>query len=170
MINQNNLMNEKLALVEELGVHFEDADNLTPLASRIFVYLILNGAEGATFEELTEELKASKSSISTNLQLLQSNKRITYYTKCGDRKRYFKISPSHFISRLDEKIELWTKELVNNQKIYDYKKKMLEHNNNYDENNLNIQFNKQYKEFIDKMINNLTELKQNILTIINQKQ
>lgn len=171
MINENNLMAEKLALVEELGVHFEEADNLAPLASRIFVYLILNGAEGATFEELTEKLEASKSSISTNLQLLQSNKRITYYTKCGDRKRYFKISPSHFISRLDEKIELWTIELGNHQKIYNYKKKLLQlKNNNDDENNLSLRFNIQYMEFTNKMINNLQEIKQNILTIINQKE
>jgi len=170
MINENNLMAEKLALVEELGVHFEDADNLAPLASRIFVYLILNGAEGATFEELTEKLEASKSSISTSLQLLQSMGRITYYTKCGDRKRYFKISPNHVISRLDEKIDLWTKEKNNHQKIYNYKKKLLELNNNYDENNISIQFNLHNLEFIDKMINNLLALKQNLLTVINQKQ
>jgi DNA-binding transcriptional regulator GbsR (MarR family) len=170
MIDENNLMAEKLALVEELGVHFEDADHLAPLASRIFVYLILNGIEGATFEELTEKLEASKSSISTNLQLLQSIGRITYYTKCGDRKRYFKVSPNHVISRLDEKIALWTKDKINHQKIYNYKKRLLQLKNNYDENNLSLQFNKQYMEFIDKMIDNLTELKQNILTIINQKE
>ncbi|PKP13041.1 MAG: transcriptional regulator [Bacteroidetes bacterium HGW-Bacteroidetes-3] len=170
MINENNLMAEKMALVEELGVYFESSDNLAPLASRIFVYLILNGIEGATFEELTEKLEASKSSISTNLLLLQSIGRVTYSTKCGDRKRYFKVSPNHIISRLDEKIALWTKDKNNHQKIYNYKKKMLELNNNYDENNLSLKFNTQYMEFIDKMINNLTELKQNILTIINQKE
>lgn len=170
MINENNLMAEKMMLVEELGVHFECADNLAPLASRIFVYLILKGIEGATFEELTEKLEASKSSISTNLQLLQSIGRITYYTKCGDRKRYFKISPNYVISRLDGKIEMWTKDKNNHQKIYNYKKKLLQLNNNYDENNLSLQFNIQYIDFIDKMINNLTELKQNILTIVNQKE
>ena len=170
MINENNLMAEKMALVEELGVYFESSDNLAPLASRIFVYLILNGIEGATFEELTEKLEASKSSISTNLLLLQSIGRVTYSTKCGDRKRYFKVSPNHIISRLDEKIALWTKDKDNHQKIYNYKKKMLKLNNNYDENNLSLQFNRQYMDFIDKMINNLTELKQNILTIINQKE
>lgn len=170
MTNENNLLAEKLALVEELGVHFESSDNLAPLASRIFVYLILNGIEGATFEELTEKLEASKSSISTNLQLLQSIGRVTYSTKCGDRKRYFKVSPNHIISRLEEKIEMWAKDKTNHQKIYNYKKKMLELKNNYDENNLSLQFNRQYMDFIDKMINNLIELKKNILTIVNQKE
>ncbi|MFA5297190.1 MAG: transcriptional regulator [Lutibacter sp.] len=169
MSNENDLTVEKLALVEELGAHIEYADNLAPLASRIFVYLILNGIEGATFEELTEKLEASKSSISTNLQLLQSMGRITYYTKCGERKRYFKVSANYFISRLNDQIELWTKELSNHQKIYNYKKKILKLNNNFTENNLNLKFNVQYCEFINKMINNLTELKQDTLTIINQE-
>ena len=168
MIDENNLIKEKLALVEELGVHMECADNLSPLASRIFIYLILNGSEGATFDELIEKLEASKSSISTNLQLLQSMGRITYYTKCGDRKRYFKVSANYFISRLDNQIELWTKELGNHQKIYNYKKKLLQLNNSFTENNINLKFNVQYSEFITKMISNLTELKQNTLTIINQ--
>ena len=169
MINENDLIKEKLTLVEELGVHLEHVDNLAPLASRIFIYLILNGTEGATFEELTEKLEASKSSISTSLQLLQSMGRITYYTKCGDRKRYFKVSANYFISRLDDQIELWSKELSNHQKIYNYKKKILQSNNNYDKNNLNLKFNVQYSEFIKKMINNLAELKQNTLTILNQE-
>ncbi|MGV8946535.1 MAG: GbsR/MarR family transcriptional regulator [Lutibacter sp.] len=168
MIDENNLIKEKLALVEELGVHTECTDNLAPLASRIFIYLILNGSEGATFDELIEKLEASKSSISTNLQLLQSMGRITYYTKCGDRKRYFKVSANYFISRLDNQIELWTKELGNHQKIYNYKKKLLQLNNSFTENNINLKFNAQYSEFITKMISNLTELKQNTLTIINQ--
>ncbi|MFZ2284299.1 MAG: transcriptional regulator [Lutibacter sp.] len=170
MINEDDLIKDKLALVEELGVHFETADNLAPLASRIFVYLILNGDEGASFEELTEKLEASKSSISTNLQLLQSIGRITYYTKCGDRKRYFKISANHFISRLDEKIALWTVELGNHQKVFNYKKNMLQLNNNYDENNVNLKFNSEYMEFTNKMIKILSELKQYILTIVNQKE
>ena len=168
MINEEDLLKEKLALVEELGVHFESNDNLPPLASRIIVYLILNGVEGATFEELVEKLEASKSSISTNLQLLQSIDRITYFTKCGDRKRYFKMSPNYMISRMDERISLWEQEKRNHQKIYNYKEKMLQLTNEYNENHLSLLFNKQYIEFINKMKNNLEELKQNLLTIINK--
>lgn len=170
MMKEEGLLKEKLALVEELGVHFECTDNLPPLASRIAVYLVLNGVEGATFEELVENLEASKSSISTNLHLLQSMGRISYYTRCGDRKRYFKMSTNHLITRLEEKISLWEKEKNNHQKIYNYKEKMLHLNNEYKENHMSLQFNKQYIEFINKMTNNLTELKLNLLTIINQKE
>ena len=41
MEKKEQLVKEKLALVEELGIHFESNDNLPPLASRIIVYLIL---------------------------------------------------------------------------------------------------------------------------------
>ena len=170
MIDERELLKEKLALVEELGVYFECNDNLSPLASRISVYLILNGVEGATFGELVEKLEASKSSISTNLQLLQTMNRITYYTKSGDRKRHFKMSPNYLKSRMEEKISLWEKEKNNHQKIYNYKEKVLQLNKKYNENHISLQFNKQYMEFIDKMINNLTELKKSLLTIINQEE
>ncbi|NLP58524.1 GbsR/MarR family transcriptional regulator [Lutibacter sp. B1] len=159
MISEEDLIKEKLALVEELGVHFESSDNLPPLAARIAVYLILSGIEGATFEELVEKLEASKSSISTNLHLLQSMERITYYTRCGDRKRHFTISPNHVISRLEEKIDLWEKEKSNHQKVQDYKQKIIKFNKKYNENNLGLEFNQQYIEFINKMISHLAELK-----------
>jgi len=170
MDKKDELLKEKLALVEELGIHFECSDTLPPLASRIIVYLILNGVEGATFDELVEKLEASKSSISTNLHLLQSLNRITYFTKSGDRKRHFRMSPNYIISRMEEKISLWEKEKSNHQKIYNYKEKMLQLNNDYNENHLSLQFNKQIIEFINKMINNLTNLKQNLLTIINKEE
>jgi len=170
MMKEEGLLKEKLALVEELGVHFECNDNLPPLASRIIVYLILTGVEGATFEELVEKLEASKSSVSTNLQLLQSIDRITYFTRCGDRKRHFKISPSYIIARMDERISMWQKESKNNRKIFDYKVKALQVNNKYNENHPSIQFSAQVEEFINKMINNLEELKQNLLTIINKEE
>jgi DNA-binding transcriptional regulator GbsR (MarR family) len=170
MINKEDLLKEKLALVEELGIHFESNDNMPPLASRIVVYLILNGAKGTTFEELVDKLEASKSSISTNLQLLQSKDRINYFTKCGDRKRYFKLSPNYAMSRMEERILIWEKEKSTHLKLYNYKKKMLQLNNEYNENHVSLQFNKKYIEFITKMIQNLNELKQNLQTIINQEE
>ncbi|UMB59752.1 MarR family transcriptional regulator [Lutibacter sp. A80] len=170
MKEKEDLLKEKMALVEELGVHFECNDNLSPLASRIIVYLILNGAQGATFEELVDALKASKSSISTNLHLLQSMDRISYFTKCGDRKRYFKLSSNYIMTRMTERISLWENEKNNHLKIYNYKEKMLKLNNEYKEDHVSLQFNKQHMVFISKMITNLKELKQNLLTIINNEE
>jgi DNA-binding transcriptional regulator GbsR (MarR family) len=85
---------EKEELIEMFGIHFEKLYNLPPLGSRILGILILDGCrDGITFESLVERLEASKSSVSTNLNLLLKLGKIKYYTISGDRKKYFKASP-----------------------------------------------------------------------------
>lgn len=83
---------EKLRLVESLGVHFENKDHLAPVAARILSYAILTGKQGVTFEDLVSNLCASKSTISTHLNHLQDLKKLEYFTKPGDRKKYFIIN------------------------------------------------------------------------------
>ncbi|MGV3460791.1 MAG: GbsR/MarR family transcriptional regulator [Flavobacterium sp.] len=85
---------EKEELIEMFGINFETHHNLPPLGSRLLATLILDGCRcGITFEDLVERLGASKSSVSTNLNLLQKIGKITYYTLPGDRKKYFKPAP-----------------------------------------------------------------------------
>ena len=55
----------------------------------ILSYIILTGKAGTTFEDLVTNLGASKSTISTHLNHLQDLKKIEYFTKTGDRKKYF---------------------------------------------------------------------------------
>jgi DNA-binding transcriptional regulator GbsR (MarR family) len=107
MINQE----EKKELIEMFGVHFEKHYNMSPLSSRILGLLIVDGCKaGMTFEELVTKLEASKSSVSTNLNLLLKIGRIEYYTLPGDRKKYFKAAPlsqrfNNYLSLLeDEKL------------------------------------------------------------------
>ncbi|NDI99611.1 hypothetical protein GWA97_11040 [Flavobacterium sp. LaA7.5] len=85
---------EKDEIIELFGVHFETHYNLPPLASRILGTLIIDSCKaGITFEELTERTGASKSSVSTSLNLLLKMGKIIYYTVPCDRKKYFKPSP-----------------------------------------------------------------------------
>ncbi len=101
------LLKQKQELVELLGVHFEKFQMIPPLAARILAFLIVdNRNEGVTFEELVNEIQASKSSISTNVNLLLKRENIYYCTKTGDRKKYFKVSPlSYRLKYLLENIE-----------------------------------------------------------------
>ncbi len=109
-----DLKKEKEELVELFGTHFERLYNLPPLASRILGTLILDGCRnGITFEELLERHGASKSSVSTSINLLLSLDKITYYTIAGDRKKYFKPAP--FSARL-----------LNYQKMIEFEKQLLE--------------------------------------------
>src|SRR6056297_3505066 len=96
---------QKKKLIEEAGIYFEKRHNLPPLAARIYSIMVLSSLEGYTFEELMEITQASKSSVSTNLNLLQQLKFVEYYTKPGERKRYFRSSGSFLQNMLNEQYE-----------------------------------------------------------------
>ncbi|KDN53902.1 GbsR/MarR family transcriptional regulator [Flavobacterium seoulense] len=88
------IQKEREELIEMFGIYFESLYNISPLASRILGTLIVEGCKsGLTFESLVEKLSASKSSISTNLNLLLKMEKISYFTIAGDRKKYFKAAP-----------------------------------------------------------------------------
>ncbi|MGK4566724.1 GbsR/MarR family transcriptional regulator [Flavobacterium sp. 3HN19-14] len=95
---------EKDALIEMFVIHFEKLYNLPPLGARILGILILDSCNtGITFESLVERLDASKSSVSTNLNLLLKLGKINYYNISGDRKKYFKAAP--LSERLDNYLQ-----------------------------------------------------------------
>lgn len=99
---------EQALLVEQIGQSFEEGLKLSPLAARIYALLILSSYEGLTFETIREVIQASKSSTSVNINILSQLEYITFYTKPGDRKRYFKLAKySALISLeiLQQKIE-----------------------------------------------------------------
>lgn len=105
-----------------MGVHLEHREQLAPLAARILANLVLKGKKGETFENLVFDLNASKSTIFTHLTTLQASSRITYYTKTGDRKKYFILSPNAMINSMDEMIENWNEERDIHLEIVNYKK------------------------------------------------
>lgn len=101
----------KETLIEELSLHFEELHQLPPLASRIYSFILLNGMQGFTFEELLEIVSASKSSISTNINLLIEKDMIEYTQQEGDRKRYFRKKPNQFKCRLLKYSSLVSKDI-----------------------------------------------------------
>jgi len=97
----------KQELTETLGMHLEREHKLPPLAARIYAILILTAQEGLSFEDCQEKLGASKSSTSTSLNLLLNLGIITYFTKHGDRKRYFTAAKrkNFFLTKLQENLK-----------------------------------------------------------------
>ena len=108
---------EKRKLIEEIGVHFEQVHQLSPLAARIYAVLILSPNDGHTFEEIMEITKASKSSVSTQLNLLLQLRKVEYFTKSGDRKRYFRTDKMYLKYVLEEYLETVSEELRLVEKI-----------------------------------------------------
>ncbi|MGJ8685359.1 MAG: GbsR/MarR family transcriptional regulator [Nonlabens sp.] len=110
-------------LTEEIGVRFEDCLNLSPLAARVYALIVLSSYDGLTFEEIKEFTSASKSSTSVNINVLTQLGYITFYTKPGDRKRYFKLSKSSQLQQLSLYQEDLDREMAAASKINDFNQK-----------------------------------------------
>ena len=111
-------------MTETLGLHIEDEYSLPPLAARIYADLVLTDDQGLTFEECLSKRAASKGSVSTALNLLQKMGIIAYYTKPGDRKRYFTIAArkAFFRSKLEEQLKKIDKDRAMIKLVNDYNK------------------------------------------------
>lgn len=115
---------QRSELIEQFGVHFERLYNLPPLAGRILSTLIIDGCKsGLTFDQLVEKTLASKSSVSTNLNLLQKAEKIEYQTVVGDRKKYFKAAP--LSQRLKNYLKIVDGEKALLDKLMDYRQKTI---------------------------------------------
>lgn len=110
-------------LIEDIALVIEERANLSPLTARIYASLILASNDGMTFEDITELHQASKSSVSNGINVLIKLKYIEYYTKPGDRKRYFKASNQYIKKALETYNELFEKEIEVVEKINDFNKK-----------------------------------------------
>jgi DNA-binding transcriptional regulator GbsR (MarR family) len=133
-------------LIEMTGIHLQNQHNVSPLAGRIWASIIIEGKDkGLTFDYLVEKHHASKSSISTNLNLLLSSENIYFTTIQGDRKKYFRAFPfSVRFERLIKNMEFEKKLL---DKIIQYKNK----EPNTSENECSLQNIKAYKNHLDEM-------------------
>jgi DNA-binding transcriptional regulator GbsR (MarR family) len=166
-MNDEDMNIQKKELVEKLGVNFEKLKILAPVAARIFATLILTEKKGITFEELVEELNASKSTISTHLEHLQSINKISYVTRSGDRKRYFIIHPNLIMNFIDEMLEKWNNEKSIHQDIIEYKEKRKQ-NTEKEDPECDIEFNKNFLIFLDEATAAIQKLKLNVIQKKNQ--
>lgn len=151
---------ERDAIIELFGVHFEKHHNMSPLASRILASLILYSREkDLTFEDLVNITGASKSSVSTNLHLLLETKKIEYYTICGDRKKYFK--PSSLAERIKNHLEIVKSEQILINRIKNYESQFQFRPSNAKESKLKDLYSEYVNEFerlINEFINKIEEI------------
>lgn len=111
-------------MVELFGKYFETTHHLPPLGSRILATLIIDTCEDkVSFEDLVERMGASKSSVSTNLNLLLKLGKLTYYTLPGDRKKYYR--PTKFSDRFNNYLKMMEVEKEIIDKMYAYREKSM---------------------------------------------
>lgn len=155
---KEDIEKEKKELVEELGVQLEN-DKLAPVAARIFATLILAGKQGITFDQLVLDLNASKSTVSTNLEHLQATNRAMYFTKPGDRKRYFVINEDLKSNLIDEMVSKWEADRKIHEKVLEFKKK---HNESIDDEGalaFDLQFQEDFLTYLNEATAAIKKLK-----------
>lgn len=111
------LNEQQKEIIEEIGV-FHEKKGMQPLIGRIIGLLLVTESGEATFDEIVEELGASKSAISTALNFMQGQERLEYRTKPGDRKRYFRLPFANWKTTIKKEFdemfsrEYWLEKLV----------------------------------------------------------
>jgi len=159
---KQDICKEKMGLVEKLGVHLENREQLAPVAARILAYIILTGKKGATFEDMVTVLCASKSTISTHLNHLQDLNKIQYFTKTGDRKKYFIIKKDTIIQHIDNMVKHWREERIIHLEIKDYKETINKTKIENDDEKFDLQFHDDYIKFIDEASASIKDLREKI--------
>ena len=158
-----DIQKEKEELIELFGVYFESTHHLPPLASRILGTLILDGCKtGLTFEELVDRMSASKSTVSTSLNLLLKTEKVTYYTLSGDRKKYFKPSP--FSNRLKNYLKMIELEKTIIDRMMHYREKTV----SCPEERCNLENMQEYKKHVLNVESILTTTIQRFKEIENK--
>jgi len=97
------LSQKQIELIEKTGIYFEQV--MQPAAARTLALLIVSEEEAHSFDSIREALNLSKSATSNAINFLINAKKIEYFTKSGERKRYFKWNPSNTITHFKEGIE-----------------------------------------------------------------
>ncbi|QDO95559.1 transcriptional regulator [Formosa sediminum] len=154
---KNALLEKKHSLVEKLGVVIENRDQLPPVASRIISYVVLNGKVGTTFDDLVVNLCASKSTISTHLNHLVDLKQLEYFTKQGDRKKYYIISKCHIINHINKMIDNWNTEKELHLEMKSYKKEANELIPDHADK-FSLEFHNSYITYLDEVTKSVLKL------------
>jgi len=157
-----DLEKDREELVELFGVFFESTHNMPPLGARILGHIIVETCgDKISFEDLVERTGASKSSVSTNLNLLLKIGKISYYTLPGDRKKYYKPTP--FSARFEHYLKMITLEKVIIDKMAAFRTKSLSPKSKHD-----LLMVEAYKEhmlemerLIHKSVNDFKEIEKN---------
>jgi len=109
-------------IFREMVKFYGDAFHLPPLAAKIYAYLIFDfDRNGVSFDEFVEIFCASKSSVSSNLNLLLNLNIITDFNKIDERKRFFVMNEKYMKIRFQEIIEKMDRELLILNKLKDFR-------------------------------------------------
>lgn len=153
---------QKAKLIEELGIHLENQHEIPPLAARLYAMLVVTDRDGLSFDECQISRCASKSSVSAALNLLLKLDLINYYTKPGDRKRYFRTTAANgfYLNKLEEKLKRIEEEnrIVTKIRKYNETYNPEKYQRNIKRSEIYHSFIKQSQELLSNTLKSLKEI------------
>ena len=100
-------------IFREMVKFYGETLNIPPLAAKIYSYLIFDfEKKGISFDEFVQVFAASKSSVSSNLNLLLNAKLIIDFNTITERKRFFRINENYINIRFHEIISKMKQEIA----------------------------------------------------------
>lgn len=133
----------------EMVKFYGDTLDLPPLSAKIYAYLIFDfERKGICFDEFIEVFSASKSSVSSNLNLLLNSKLIKDFNIINERKRFFGINENYINIRFEEIINKMKQEISILDQLNEFRKSKDEEQ---------IQRFEIYKSLLNKNIKNIEE-------------
>jgi hypothetical protein len=93
-------------LIERIGV-LHDRIGFSPAPGRVVGLLLVSPEPALTFDEIRSTLGLSKSSTSAALNLLLAIGSVEYFTRLGERKRYFRKSYRNWEAALLERFDIF---------------------------------------------------------------
>ncbi len=109
-------------------------------------------------------LRQEKGTISTHLDHLQNTNRVTYFTKTGDRKRYFVIDPNLILNVMDEMLDKWENEKKLHLKIREYKQQCNEKAEETGEFQFDLEFQEDFLTFLEETSNAVKKFKSKLIS------
>ncbi len=94
------MTNEQAAFVEELGQYLGSI-GMTPMAGRMWGWLLICDPPEQTAAQLAESLQASRGAISGTARLLETLGFVRRVRRRGDRREYFSAPPGAFRSLIE---------------------------------------------------------------------
>lgn len=90
---------------DEIGLFFED-NCLPRIAGRVLGWLLVCDPPHQSAQELAGALRASPSSISMAMQLLQTNGAVERYAVPGSRRTHYRLKPGFWLREAETKAAL----------------------------------------------------------------
>lgn len=109
-------------LFQDLTKFYIETFSLSPLAAKIYAYLRFDFENrGICFDELVNVFQASKSSVSSSLNILLSNNFIKDINRIDERRRYFVMNQDYVKIRFEGIVKRLRKEIEIIDKLSEYR-------------------------------------------------